>query len=99
MILQSDAGITIEKGLIMIDAWAERLLPRLKVPGNLNDTVLQSSSSSEEKAPEPEGVDNSLNDTAQGEREYVRRRLQSELGREPSEEEVDEWLRRHTEGY
>ncbi|HEX8138555.1 MAG TPA: hypothetical protein VF544_13390 [Pyrinomonadaceae bacterium] len=36
---------------------------------------------------------------ARGEREYVRERLREELGREPAQEELDEWLRRHTEGY
>lgn len=25
--------------------------------------------------------------------------LRDELGREPTEEELDEWLRQHTEGY
>jgi hypothetical protein len=25
--------------------------------------------------------------------------LRQELGREPTEEELDEWLRQHTEGY
>lgn len=59
----------------------------------------QSAFSSEERAPEPEDVDDALDEAAQDEREYVRRRLRDDLGREPSEAEVDEWLRRHTEGY
>jgi hypothetical protein len=42
---------------------------------------------------------NTLEDAARGERDYVRQRLAKELGREPSEEELNEWLRRHTEGY
>jgi DNA-directed RNA polymerase specialized sigma subunit len=29
----------------------------------------------------------------------VRQRLREELQREPTDEEVDQWLRRHTEGY
>jgi hypothetical protein len=33
------------------------------------------------------------------EREFVRNTLSSELGREPTEEEVNEWLREHTESY
>ena len=33
------------------------------------------------------------------EREFVRDRLSSQLGREPTEEEVNEWLREHTESY
>jgi hypothetical protein len=47
---------------------------------------------------ESEG-DAPLDDTARTEREYVRGRLQEELKREPTEQEVDEWLRQHTEGY
>ena len=46
-----------------------------------------------------EGGDEPLDDAARGEREYVRRRLREELQREPTESELDEWLRQHTEGY
>lgn len=54
---------------------------------------------STEDAPPPSGDDSSLDEAARDEREYVRHRLRDELQREPSEEEVDEWLRHHTEGY
>lgn len=40
-----------------------------------------------------------LADAARDEREVAAERLRNELGRDPSDEEVDEWLRRHTEGY
>jgi len=40
-----------------------------------------------------------LTEAAKDEREYVRKRLNEELGREPSREEIDEWLRQHTESY
>jgi hypothetical protein len=40
-----------------------------------------------------------LEDAARGEREYARGRVREELGREPTEEEVNEWVREHTEGY
>jgi hypothetical protein len=43
--------------------------------------------------------DASLEETAAREREYLRERLRDELQREPTGEEVDEWLRKHTEGY
>src|SRR5215213_642326 len=43
--------------------------------------------------------DDSLDEAAKDEREYVRRRLREELKREPTEQELDEWLRQHTEGY
>lgn len=45
------------------------------------------------------GTGDSLEDAARDEREYVRQRLRRELDRDPSEEEVNDWLRKHTEGY
>lgn len=51
------------------------------------------------EATEPDDADAPLDDAAQGEREYVRGRLREELKREPTEDELDEWLRQHTEGY
>jgi len=36
---------------------------------------------------------------ADREHEYLHDRLRAELGREPTEDELDEWLRQHTEGY
>ncbi len=41
----------------------------------------------------------SLEDAARDEREVAAGRLRDELGRDPSDEEIDEWLRRHTESY
>jgi DNA-directed RNA polymerase specialized sigma subunit len=47
-----------------------------------------------------EGDQNSeLKDVARTEHEYLHERLRQELGREPTEDELDEWLRQHTEGY
>ena len=46
-----------------------------------------------------EGANDSLEDAARDERDYARQRLREGLGREPTEEEVNEWLRRQTEGY
>lgn len=43
--------------------------------------------------------DASLEDAARREQEYVRERLRGELGREPTDEELREWQRDHTEGY
>lgn len=40
-----------------------------------------------------------LEDAGRDEREYVRERLRGELDREPTEEEINDWLRKHTEGY
>jgi len=44
-------------------------------------------------------TDEPLAETAREERDYLRERLRTELGREPSNDELDEWLREHTEGY
>ncbi len=43
--------------------------------------------------------DRTLEDAARREREYVKNRLREELGREPGEAELNEWLRQHTEGH
>jgi len=40
-----------------------------------------------------------LGDLAASEHDYLHQRLREELGREPTEAELDEWLRQHTEGY
>ena len=40
-----------------------------------------------------------LKDVAETEHEYLQERLREELAREPTEEELNEWLRQHTEGY
>lgn len=42
---------------------------------------------------------NGLGDAARAEHEFLHERLLQDLGREPTEEELDEWLRQHTEGY
>lgn len=46
-----------------------------------------------------DGLDSELEQVAKTEHEYLHERLRTELGREPTEEELDEWLRQHTEGY
>ena len=40
-----------------------------------------------------------LGKVAEDEHKYLHQRLREELGREPTEEELSEWLRQHTEGY
>jgi hypothetical protein len=57
---------------------------------------------SDDASEETKGKDDAdapLDDAAEREREYVRERLRDELKREPTESELDEWLRQHTEGY
>ena len=41
----------------------------------------------------------SLADAARDGREVAASRLRDELNRDPTDAEVDEWLRQHTEGY
>lgn len=48
---------------------------------------------------EETGGESDLERVAETEQEYLHQRLRNELGREPTEEELDEWLRQHTEGY
>lgn len=43
--------------------------------------------------------DGTLEEVAEKEREYLRRRLRDEWQREPTEDQLDEWLREHTEGH
>jgi hypothetical protein len=54
---------------------------------------------SPDEANQPEEQDTALDDVAEDEREYVRQRLRAEFKRDPSEQELDEWLRQHTEGH
>ena len=42
---------------------------------------------------------NELTDVARVENEFLEQRLRQELGRQPTPEELDEWVRQHTEGY
>jgi hypothetical protein len=61
--------------------------------------TFQSMNASSEEDAEPDDEVAPLDDAAQSEREYVRERLREELKREPTDVELDEWLRQHTEGY
>lgn len=53
----------------------------------------------QDKGPEIAEERSKLEDVAQTEHDYLHKRLRDDLGREPTEEELDEWLRQHTEGY
>jgi hypothetical protein len=55
-----------------------------------------STSNDREDVEEPEP---GLAGVVKEEQEYLRERLRTELGREPSEDELNEWLREHTESY
>ncbi len=47
----------------------------------------------------PLANDSSLDALVREQQSYVRNRLHGELGREPTQEEVNQWLNEHTEGY
>jgi hypothetical protein len=53
----------------------------------------------DQKQTESESKGAALEQLAESEHEYLYKRLKEELDREPSEEELNEWLRQHTEGY
>lgn len=85
--------------------WGERRRLLLKgEEGNLAietslstaEIVLVTSGNGETDEVEP---GSGLKDAAETEHQYLHERLRAELGREPTEEELDEWLRQHTEGY
>jgi DNA-directed RNA polymerase specialized sigma subunit len=52
-----------------------------------------------ERGREVEQGGDSLEDAARDSQEVARASLREELGREPNDEEIDEWLREHTESY
>lgn len=54
---------------------------------------------SENEKDETQEEASELGQVAETEHEYLHQRLREELGREPTEQELDEWLRQHTEGY
>jgi hypothetical protein len=55
--------------------------------------------SSDEQADKEITGSSELEEVFETEHKYLHQRLREELGREPTEEELDEWLREHTEGY
>ena len=69
----------------------------LKIETSLKTAELTMSSENGEADEVGEG--SGLNEAAEKEHQYLHERLRAELGREPSEAELDEWLRQHTEGY
>lgn len=76
------------------------LASRLRAPGRgpARHWILSTEESPSTENTE-ESADHELEDAARTERDYLRQRLRDELQREPTEPELDEWLRQHTEGY
>ena len=48
---------------------------------------------------EPKEDKSDLSSIASEGEDFVRERLSAELGRQPTQEEIDDWLREHTESY
>ena len=74
---------------------------RLAIETSLATAEVQVMTLEDEDNP-PAGVSESegeLEGVAQTEHDYLHQRLREDLGREPTEAELDEWLRQHTEGY
>jgi hypothetical protein len=84
--------------MLTLDKWMEVSSGYGIYQISCNTATKRFDDSSEEET-EPDDLETSLDDAAQSEREYVRERLREELKREPTELELDEWLRQHTEGY
>jgi hypothetical protein len=85
-IVGEQAGLVIETSL----ATAEIQVMILGNEGNNNSEGIE---------PEDTKTNNQLEDVAKVEHQYLHQRLRDDLGREPTEAELDEWLRQHTEGY
>jgi hypothetical protein len=96
MILQGDIKMTFSEGFL---SFVRAEDSHTRFFETVSGEAFQSSFSSKGERPGRDKVEAPLDEAAEGERDYVRDRLRKELGREPSEEEVDEWLRHHTEGY
>jgi hypothetical protein len=72
--------------------------------GNLTITMSLTSREIQVMTPKNESQDEAANPgelsaIAEAEHEYLHQRLREDLGREPTEQELLEWLRQHTEGY
>lgn len=96
---QTDFSLTISCNFVSEEILCEAALfsTELRLAGRV--PALAEFILSAEDDTESEDADSGLEDAARNERDYLRQRLREELGREPTEQELDEWLRRHTEGY
>jgi hypothetical protein len=77
--------LTCEEGAIVIESSLDN--GEFRIMSTNNDRVTEGNQEA------------GLNDVVQTEQEFVRQKLREELGREPTEEELNEWLREHTESY
>ena len=66
--------------------------------GDSSESEPQAGTAEGQSAESPVGGD-TLEDAERDGREVAASRLRDELNRDPTDAEIDEWLRRHTEGY
>ena len=66
--------------------------------GDSSESEPQGRTTEGREADETTGGD-TLADAARDERKVAARRLRDDLNRDPTDAEIDEWLRQHTEGY
>ncbi|MBA3320061.1 MAG: hypothetical protein H0T45_01265 [Pyrinomonadaceae bacterium] len=71
------------------------------IPNEVARGMIFATGESTSKQPDDAGTndDEGLEDVVRDEQDYLRSRLRNELGREPTDEELSEWQRQHTEGY
>lgn len=67
--------------------------------GDSSESELQTGTTEGQPADESPAAGDTLADAARDEREVAASRLREELNRDPTDAEIDEWLRHHTEGY
>lgn len=89
----NSGGFVVVRGVRSFVASSAEHEPRRRFPS------AWFSAPASDDSPEPADGATSLEDVARGEQEFLRQRLREELKREPTEEELSEWLREHTEGY
>jgi hypothetical protein len=65
----------------------------------MREIVVMTFEDEEKKDAGDSGLEGKLEEVAESEHDYLHQRLRDDLGREPTEAELDDWLRQHTEGY
>jgi hypothetical protein len=106
LLAQHEAGLTrmtvaaIQTPIQTVDFWTHENSRRLVLTCEQGSVVIETSlDSGEVRIMIDDNNESELVQAAQAETEFVRQRLRTELGRDPTEEELNEWLREHTESY
>lgn len=67
--------------------------------GDSSESEPQAATNEGQSTESPAVGGDTLADAARDERDVAAHRLRQELNRDPTDAEIDEWLRHHTEGY